>query len=697
MRITQLTVSNFRCFGPEGVTVGLDNLVALIGANSSGKTSVLQAIYKLFSSGRPGSQILKSDFHVPPGNEDPTERDLSIEARIEFPEFVEGEEDPSIPAFFNQLRIESEATGPYCRLRLKATWTQAEIVEGEITTELQWITSPPDANEERTVPATKGLRPRVSVSYVPANRDPSSQLRQTTGSVLHRLFRSIRWSNSFSQALDTAANELADRFGEQEGVSRIKAILNAHWEKLHGSRVYSEVELSTLSSDILTFLKGVTTTFSPNNQGEPDDVHELSDGLQSLFYISLITAMAEIDSLAFDAQRRIDQGELEEQQEEEEDEGEEEIGAEEDDNEDEEGEERVPFEEVFNLDELRSPLLTLLAVEEPENHLSPHYLGRIMQSLLDIAEKPTAQVILASHSPSILSRVEPSCVRHLFHDEESSTSRINVLPLPEDDTDEEKFVREAVRIFPELYFARCVILGEGASEEIVLRRLLSAYGLPSDRSSISIVPLGGRHVNHLWRLLHSLEIPYFTVVDLDLGRETGGSARIGVLSENLSLVDRPLTDENDETIPAPETFEDRDALEVWVEGLQGWKIFMSSPLDLDLEMLRAFPQAYEALELRGPSIPDSEDEEYQKKVEAVNYAVLGEESGEASLYSDDERALFWRYRYHFLTRSKPATHLLALNSLSDAEIRENCPPYLRALVDAIASELSIALAGAQDG
>jgi hypothetical protein len=47
---------------------------------------------------------------------------------------------------------------------------------------------------------------------------------------------------------------------------------------------------------------------------------------------------------------------------------------------------------------------------------------------------------------------------------------VKAIPLPSDETDEAfKYVREAVRGFPELYFARLVILAEGPSEEIVLK------------------------------------------------------------------------------------------------------------------------------------------------------------------------------------------------------------------------------------
>ena len=52
-------------------------------------------------------------------------------------------------------------------------------------------------------------------------------------------------------------------------------------------------------------------------------------------------------------------------------------------------------------------------------------------------------------------------------------------------------------------------------------------------SFVAIVPLGGRHVQHFWRLLKQLGIPYATLLDLDLGRKGGGFGRIKTAIEKL--------------------------------------------------------------------------------------------------------------------------------------------------------------------
>jgi len=50
MRVESVTLRNFRCFGDAPVTIGMNaDIIGLVGMNGSGKTSVLQAIARIFS------------------------------------------------------------------------------------------------------------------------------------------------------------------------------------------------------------------------------------------------------------------------------------------------------------------------------------------------------------------------------------------------------------------------------------------------------------------------------------------------------------------------------------------------------------------------------------------------------------------------------------------------------------------------
>lgn len=118
-------------------------------------------------------------------------------------------------------------------------------------------------------------------------------------------------------------------------------------------------------------------------------------------------------------------------------------------------------------------------------------------------------------------------------DRSARRSSIRELTLPEDDVEASVYVRLAVKAYPELYFARFVILGEGDSERVVIPKLRKRWGF-LDPSFVPVVPLGGRFVAHFWRLLNDLEIPHATLLDLDLGRRHGGVNTMRSCLQNLA-------------------------------------------------------------------------------------------------------------------------------------------------------------------
>jgi putative ATP-dependent endonuclease of OLD family len=246
-----------------------------------------------------------------------------------------------------------------------------------------------------------------------------------------------------------------------------------------------------------------------------------------------------------------------------------------------------------------------------------------------------------------------------------------------------KFVREAVQAFPELYFSRLVILVEGDSEEIVLPRLLQTAGIADDDTSLSVVPLGGRHVNHFWRLLHGLGIPQVTLLDLDLGRHQGGWGRIKYAIQQLlkfptiesNLNQQHLTDlpkwSGDIALLTSKIGKD------WIKFLESAGVFFSSPLDLDFAMLRQFPGAYQVDE---DELEDPDDETVA--------CVLGKSHGDMEQYSEEEQQYFEAYHQNFKLKSKPATHLDALARLDDEELNEDMPESIDRLLDMVKAKLA---------
>jgi predicted ATP-dependent endonuclease of OLD family len=331
-------------------------------------------------------------------------------------------------------------------------------------------------------------------------------------------------------------------------------------------------------------------------------------------------------------------------------------------------------DETFYSDKLRPPIFTLIAVEEPENSLSPHYLGRIVSALNSMVQHPDAQALIATHAPSMLRRVAPEHIRYLRLTEERK-SRVTTIQLPRKTDEEHKFVREAVQAFPEIYFSRLVVLGEGDSEEIILPRLLQVKGAPVDEFAVTIAPLGGRHVNHFWRLLSALQIPYLTLLDLDMARYAAGWGRIKYVNDQLEKF-RP-----EQMLPKSHSIPEWDSEEYiirsyghYLDALEERDVYFSYPMDLDFAMLLAFPEAYGV-----------EKEEPDK---STVKAVLGKNHHDASQYNDEEQKLFSTYHQRFKLGSKPAAHIEALAQLTDERLLAEMPASLDRLANAVIAKLA---------
>ena len=315
-----------------------------------------------------------------------------------------------------------------------------------------------------------------------------------------------------------------------------------------------------------------------------------------------------------------------------------------------------------------------------------------------------AQAVFTSHCPAILGRIDPTEVRHFRLNWKHRTTIIREVKLPDAAEEAAKYVREAVVAYPELYFARFAILTEGASEQIVIPRLASALALDVDPAFVAVIPLGGRHVNYFWKLLSDLDIPYATLLDLDLGRDGGGWGRIKYACEQLLAVgvnrDQLLTvrfEKGTTRVLSEKEFErlhtwDRksiSSLNGWMRRLENLGVFFSSPLDLDMSMLSQFPEAYKAIATpgHGPRIPPIDEPAYSETIENAAKAVLGDMEPDPSVYPDALQGLFPWYRYLFVYKSKPSMHLLALSEIDDEELVSKAPAVLKRLVNHVDAQL----------
>jgi len=180
MKIESISLKNFRCFGDTTTTIALDEITTLIGPNGAGKSAALLALCRLFGTTQRG--LRRADFHVPPlaaGQAPPKTISLAIDLRLNFPELVPGAQGgAAVPQCFRQMAIDRTGGVPFCRVRLEATWSATNLADGEIEEHLWWVRSNDEVPQEDHRTEFKGRdRGLIHVTYIPAARDPSQQIK----------------------------------------------------------------------------------------------------------------------------------------------------------------------------------------------------------------------------------------------------------------------------------------------------------------------------------------------------------------------------------------------------------------------------------------------------------------------------------------------------------------------------------------
>lgn len=675
MKLTKVIINNFRSFG-ESQIIELNNQTVLIGNNSSGKTTVLQALSKLFSDKQNDRIIKKSDFHLPKGSR-PGEntRNLFIETIFEFDELDGTPYSQAIPSFFEHFTVSKDGAKPFLRIRLESSWEDDGTVEGSIDTQFYYISSDEDTirDEDKHRAPRKDLD-KIRVLYVPASRTPEKELGNASGSMLSRLVNSINWTEDEINEITDKIDELNNTFLSENGaLTQINNEIQKSWELYHEDNRFSQAELIINSSEMAAALRQIALKFSPTTTEEAFTVSDLGDGLRSIFYFSLVDSILDIEL---------------------------EITKDREEN---------PDNPRFKL---IPPVLTILAIEEPENHIAPHHIGKLIKRFKQLGNNDNSQVILTSYSPAIVKRIDPEDLKYLRIENNDRVLQtiVSDIQLPPAIDESYKYIKGAIQAYPELYFAKLVVLGEGDSEELLLPKFFDLLGKEVDSSQISIVPLGGRHVNYFWKLLNALRIPHITLLDFDNERYGGGWGRIKYISQHLYELNTEFQewfhtqrlDFNEIGSRGCESIGAQRLIN-WFNKLEEFNVYFSSPLDIDFLMLQHYKDNYlnTLSPIEGPVVSYNDSDGSSKKVklsdldcldrlqlegfnkrkeEAIR-ATLKDKSGHGDSFNEEEKELMIWYQYFFLGRGKPTTHMQFLSSISDDELTRNLPPVFEKIVN----------------
>jgi putative ATP-dependent endonuclease of the OLD family len=145
-----------------------------------------------------------------------------------------------------------------------------------------------------------------------------------------------------------------------------------------------------------------------------------------------------------------------------------------------------------------------LLIEEPEAHLHPQ-LQNILFNYFKNMESKNIQIFLTSHSPTITAKTDIDTVILM-----ENSFNVDVLPLKdiefEDETDKKYLQRFLDVTKSQLFFANGVIFVEGISEAMLLHIFSKILGIDLEKNGIEVVNIGGVAFKPFAKLFNSEHI-----------------------------------------------------------------------------------------------------------------------------------------------------------------------------------------------
>lgn len=461
VKLTDVRISNFRSL--QNLEVQLDDLTVLVGANNSGKTSFLDALYFAIGSGR--KQFGPDDIRLAPEESlPPKDRTVLIDVKVR-PVGSDGRIINEFPkgSFWTGLwgtGIVQDVSDfhEFIGIRTSLSWDQARgeyVLSRHFIKEWKsfndWLTN---ADLGKNVSVTQ-IEP-IALHYIDAKRDLDDDLHKQ-GSFWRRLTDDLGLSEADVRGFEEALTELNQQIVDK---SEVLKHLKSHLCDMQSvvSAGSAGIDISPVARRLRDLSKGVDVSFSTtSSQAFPLTRHGM--GTRSLASLLVFRAYTS-----------------------------------------------------WKNDQATKGGVTihsLLALEEPEAHLHP----QAQRSMFTQIKAIPGQRIVSSHSPYFAGQVNLSGLR-LFTKNVGNTTvtKLDLSVLKLDDI--RKLEQTVIESRGDLLFARAVIYFEGQTEEQSLPIWAEKYwGANIHELGFSFVRVNGTdYFPYIW-MAEKFGIPWYVLGD----------------------------------------------------------------------------------------------------------------------------------------------------------------------------------------
>ena len=171
----------------------------------------------------------------------------------------------------------------------------------------------------------------------------------------------------------------------------------------------------------------------------------------------------------------------------------------------------------------------ITALEEPEAHLHPS----AVRALMRVVKEMPGQTLIATHSGDLMAEVSASWIRRFVP--EGGGVAVHRIPSGElTDDERDKFDFHVRRVRGELLFARCWLLVEGETEEILMAAAARAMGMDLDRAGVRLVKFTTAGPAPFVKAARAFGIRWLMVVDDDAAGAGSRRSVAGVAGDEVA-------------------------------------------------------------------------------------------------------------------------------------------------------------------
>jgi putative ATP-dependent endonuclease of the OLD family len=289
MKISHVRIENFRCI--RELNVVLEDTTVFIGANNSGKTSILQAVRIALSRlwGRRGTGFTEHDVHCPGETHDPKTA-LPVRVLVRLEERESETWDPDMVSALDELVVLNDLGRNLISLRVTCEWNQ-ESKAFEPAWEFLDASGQPLTQKAQRATNLSGFFSYVPLFYLDALRDAAGEFNPRS-SLWGGLLKSVRIPDAIQTEVQSSLDDLdAQLLAADPRLADIAKTIS-HAAKIAVGQSEGDAKLRMLPMNTWDLISRAAVVMKNENLRPwlPLDHH--GQGLQSLSVLFLFQAAA---------------------------------------------------------------------------------------------------------------------------------------------------------------------------------------------------------------------------------------------------------------------------------------------------------------------------------------------------------------------------------------------------------------------